>query len=219
MKGLIFDMDGVLIDVSKSYRVAIKKTAEFFLNKKISFETIQKYKEKGGLNNDWDCTQAILRDNGLNIDKKKIIKKFDEIYLGGTIDNEKLIVDRKLLNQLSKKYKLGLLTGRPKRDAVYTLNKFDLEKFFQEIVTLDDVSKGKPDPEGILKVMKRLEVSEAYYLGDTVDDMETAVNADIKGIGIIPPGVKDVKTLTKLLTDNGAVKVLNSVNDIAEVIK
>ena len=33
--GLLFDMDGVLVDVSQSYRLVIKKTAEFFTSKEI----------------------------------------------------------------------------------------------------------------------------------------------------------------------------------------
>jgi len=46
LEALLFDMDGVLVDVSASYRLAIKKTVERFLGKDISLEEIQEYKAR-----------------------------------------------------------------------------------------------------------------------------------------------------------------------------
>jgi HAD superfamily hydrolase (TIGR01548 family) len=67
---VIFDMDGVLIDVSKSYREAIKRTVGLYLkgalglegeeSSLISDEDIVAFKEIGGLNNDWDVTVGFL---------------------------------------------------------------------------------------------------------------------------------------------------------------
>ena len=62
MKAALFDMDGVLVDVSKSYLVAIQKTVEFYLNMTVGLREIQKYKNRGGLNNDWDLTECILKE-------------------------------------------------------------------------------------------------------------------------------------------------------------
>src|SRR3989339_1184219 len=93
---LIFDIDGVLVDVSKSYRLAIKKTVEYFTGRSTSFEEIQEYKNKGGLNNDWDLTEAIIKAKGESVDKKKIIKKFQNYY-NNLINNEKWLLDRRIL--------------------------------------------------------------------------------------------------------------------------
>jgi HAD superfamily hydrolase (TIGR01548 family) len=67
---VIFDMDGVLIDVSKSYRETIKKTVAIYLKKAlglkgdgkslVSDDDIISFKEIGGLNNDWDVTAGLL---------------------------------------------------------------------------------------------------------------------------------------------------------------
>ena len=67
---VIFDMDGVLIDVSKSYRETIKKTAAIYLKSilglkgdeksLVSDDDIVTFKEIGGLNNDWDVTTGLL---------------------------------------------------------------------------------------------------------------------------------------------------------------
>jgi HAD superfamily hydrolase (TIGR01548 family) len=67
---VIFDMDGVLIDVSKSYRETIKKAVGIYLRRAlgikgdekslVSDDDIVTFKEIGGLNNDWDVTTGLL---------------------------------------------------------------------------------------------------------------------------------------------------------------
>ena len=67
---LIFDMDGVLIDVSKSYRKAIRHTIQIYLETCLGFqkrrgdwvtnEEISLFKSAGGFNSDWDVTSGFL---------------------------------------------------------------------------------------------------------------------------------------------------------------
>jgi HAD superfamily phosphatase len=67
---LIFDMDGVLIDVSRSYREAIQRTVDIYLDTCLGFrrgekrlvtnEDVSLFKSAGGFNNDWDLTSGLL---------------------------------------------------------------------------------------------------------------------------------------------------------------
>ena len=67
---LIFDMDGVLIDVSKSYRKTIQRTIQIYLETCLGFERarmgwitdeeITLFKSAGGFNNDWDLTSGLF---------------------------------------------------------------------------------------------------------------------------------------------------------------
>jgi HAD superfamily hydrolase (TIGR01548 family) len=67
---LIFDMDGVLIDVSQSYLETIRRVPQVFFEEVCRFEPmegelvspedVRGFKQVGGLNNDWDCTSALL---------------------------------------------------------------------------------------------------------------------------------------------------------------
>src|SRR3972149_4411584 len=70
MDVLIFDMDGVLIDVSRSYRRTIQRTIQIYLETCLGFpknrrswitnEEISLFKSVGGFNNDWDLTSGLL---------------------------------------------------------------------------------------------------------------------------------------------------------------
>ena len=46
---LIFDMDGVLVEVSESYRETIQQTVQYFTGRAVARETIQEWKNQGRL--------------------------------------------------------------------------------------------------------------------------------------------------------------------------
>ena len=67
---IVFDMDGVLIDVSRSYRDSVRQTAKLFFKKAPSSEKLPEplfpltdlaaVKQSGGLNNDWDLACLVI---------------------------------------------------------------------------------------------------------------------------------------------------------------
>ena len=218
-KVLLFDMDGVLVDVSNSYRLAIRKTSEFFTKEEIEEEEIQRFKEKGGYNNDWDLTEAIILEKNIEIPKQEIIQKFQEL-LKGLINNEKWLLSKKVLSELYKSYRLGIVTGRPGKEAYCALKKAGVPEYFDAIVTMDDYleEKAKPDPFSINLALKQLGNNGAVYLGDSVDDMKAAKDAGIRAIGVLLPNTSSNK-LRELLKQNGAEIVLKDINDIIKLLK
>ncbi|MDD3014853.1 MAG: histidinol-phosphate transaminase, partial [Candidatus Gastranaerophilales bacterium] len=170
---IIFDMDGVLVDTSNSYRMAIKETYKYFAGKDISFDDIQKAKNKGGLNNDWDCTEYLLKCSGINTPKDEIINKFQELYFSdngkGYILNENLLADPEFLKNLAKSYDLAIFTGRPRLEAKFVLKKWNLEDLFSMLVAMEDIPDGfhKPEPHGIKQIQSIIPSVNTYYLGDT----------------------------------------------------
>ena len=67
---IIFDMDGVIIDVSGSYRDVVRQSTRLFFRPTRSWEKLPdplfelsdlaRVKQGGGLNNDWDLTCAVI---------------------------------------------------------------------------------------------------------------------------------------------------------------
>jgi histidinol dehydrogenase len=226
-KAIIFDIDGVLVDVSKSYREAIRQTAEFFIGGAIGPNEINELKAKTGYNNDWDLTEALILKRGIKVPKQKIVDKFQEFYLGtkktkGLIENEKWLLDLEILEKLSKNYLLGILTGRPREEALIPLEKSGALKYFPVVIAMEDTEgKGKPNPFGLNLVLEKLgaiDRSNSMYVGDVPDDMRTAKNAGIIGIGCLPPQNKTNELRKALIETRGKV-VLNEVNEIIKVVE
>lgn len=221
---LLFDLDGVLADVNNSYRVAIKKTSEFFTGEKITDNKVQKLKEEGGFNNDWKLTQELIKRKGKNVDFETVKDKFQECYLGngfdGLIQDEPLLLPKERLQNLKKRYLLGIVTGRPREEAEFFLKNNGIRGLFSVVICKEDSgTKEKPDPYGIELAKEKLKIDNAYYLGDSVDDITAAIKAGIRPIGIIPPGLEDKKRLKDALKDKGAQKVLDNINEIEEYLK
>jgi len=219
-------MDGVLVDVSNSYRQAITQTTEFFTGKNVLPKEIQELKQQTGYNNDWDLTEALIKKRGKIVPKQDIINKFQELYLGtnekeGLISNEKWLLDKELLEALSKKYLIGLVTGRPKEEALIPLQKEGVEKYFCAIVAMEDCAKkGKPNPFGINLCLEKLGISggeTVCYVGDALDDIRAAKAAGIDAIGCLPPRNRSME-LRKLMQNLGAKKVIEEVNELAELV-
>lgn len=76
---------------------------------------------------------------------------------------------------------VAIVTSKLKRNALITLKEIGLEGAFDLVISLDEVSKPKPDPEGIVKVLKHYHLSpaEAIFIGDSIYDYEAALNANV----------------------------------------
>lgn len=343
---IVFDMDGVIIDVSGSYRDTVRQTAKLFFKDALSWknlpdplfelEDLAEVKQSGGLNNDWDLSclvislmfslvkkvkikkiqtvswghkpgkegqggnqgdsawmlhNKIIRScdvEGLakfltteekpltTLMKKKgkkndtfimslyagdvgsgnIIKQiFQEVYLGrdlfesiygispriyksdGYIKREKPLVTLNLLNTLFKDNILAIATGRPKIEADYPLELFDLRKYFSIVLTLDDcireekrimeqtgkiTSLAKPSPFMLDAISDRIkdEVCGFYYIGDMPDDMVAASRstAGFKGVGFLSPS-SDKDILRGNLLRAGADYIIEGFEDVDKIIK
>lgn len=217
-KILLFDLDGVLVDVSKSYRLAIKKTAEYFTKQKVGFDEIQELKEKCNYNNDWDLTEDIILRRKVKVSRDKIIQKFQKFYLENR-NREKWLLNKKILQKLYRKYKLAIVTGRPKEEAFFTLRKNNVEDYFDVVITMDDVpqDRQKPDPYGIRLALDKLKGNNAIYFGDCVDDVKAAKSAKIEAIGVLSSVPS--KNLESSLKKEGAKLVIGDVNKILKVLE
>jgi len=189
---------------------------------------IQRLKDEGGFSNDWKLTFELIKRNvKLNSDTtyEEVKCEFQERYLGknnsGLISNEKLVLNIDVIEELSEKYSLGIVTGRPKEEADFFLKKNGIYDLFKTIICKEDVGLNeKPDPLGIILALKELaEIpSRATYLGDTVDDMTASTSAGVIGLGVIPPYAADKEKLENLLFSKGARFVLRDVNTVIEVL-
>lgn len=216
---IVFDMDGVLIDASKSYRVAVQKTFNHFSKKEVTTEEISATKKLGGLNNDWDLTEFLLKKYGFNVKYDDIVEIFQGFYTQ-LADIEEILINKNFLEKLSENFHLAIFTGRLEKEAYFTLDKHKITKYFYPIITLEDVgmSNQKPDCRGLDIIKEKIITDKIYYLGDTVDDMVCAETAKVSGIGVLPPQDKS-GDLKDLLKSKNAMVVLNQALDLVEFLE
>jgi len=324
---IVFDMDGVIVDVSGSYRETVRQTARLFFNGAGSWKRLPdplfpltdlaRVKQSGGLNNDWDLTFLVINllftlvegaadpedsdpwsryrkaigicdvtplakflkfekmpittllnktgrpENDFlsslytgDVGSGNIIKQiFQEIYLGknlfestygvpakvfhekGYINREKLLIDKHTLESLSENNILAIATGRPRAEADYPLDVFDLRKFFSDTRTLDDcleeerrifqrekrkVSLSKPNPYMLdsIESSQKNKVSKFYYIGDMPDDMVAASKskAGFIGIGILKSS-SDKERLKRDLVAAGADHVIENFEALKKIVE
>jgi HAD superfamily phosphatase len=218
---IIFDMDGVLVDVGESYRAAIQATVKSFTGDEPTREEIQDWKNRGGWNDDWQLSQRLIQERGVRTEYKDVVDRFQQLFLGngsdGLILRELWIANQRLFPALAKRHHLAIFTGRLRAEAHLTLDRF-LPGVFDPIVGADDVSRLKPDPEGLHKICQGVAHGQCWYVGDTVDDARASRAAKIPFIGIAARSSPRRETLVRLLCEEGAVAVLEDINSLEDAI-
>jgi HAD superfamily hydrolase (TIGR01549 family) len=198
IKLYIFDLDGVLLDSSKNMSLAWQDVKNKF-NINIPFF---EYKKHIGL-----PFFTILKNIGIKKDYFKIKK----IYSTSSIKNFKkkttLFKDTiKVINTLKRESKIAILTSKDALRTNYVLKKKKLN--FDCVITSDNVKNGKPNKEGVLKILSKLKIKKenTVYIGDTKVDELTAKNARIKFLyanwGFGGKRKKSIKSLKDLINLN-----------------
>ena len=231
VEALFFDLDGVLVDVSRSYRRAIEETVEQFTNRRIPPGTIQHYKNMGGFNDDWKLTHAIVTNAGVHVPFSRIVEAFQQRYRGrnwdGFIAEEPCIIETATLESLHANLRvMGIVTGRPEAEAQWTVERFGWKKYFPLIVAREEQGhRPKPDAFPLQRALAvlgetgpRIRPEMAAYVGDTVDDVACARGAGTWAIGFIPPSVRDKPELNRVLLERGAHVVIERLDDLATLL-
>ncbi|NBB75405.1 MAG: HAD-IA family hydrolase [Bacteroidetes bacterium] len=230
IQALLFDMDGVLVDVSSSYRRAIEETVEHFTGRKIGPNTIQRYKNYGGFNDDWKLTHAIITDTAMEVPFSRVVEEFQRRYRGdnwdGFIAQEEPLIKEAALQALCTNGRImGIVTGRPQEEATWTIDHLGWKKYFPLVVGKEKQSgRTKPDPFPLNHSLSMLaaagrpiEHEQTVYIGDSVDDMEAARAANMWAVGVVPPYV-DGDEHEPLLRERGAHTVIHDPNELPDLI-
>ncbi len=213
---LVFDMDGVLVDVTESYREAVQQTVEQFTGRRVTRELIQDYKNQGGWNNDWDLSHHFIKGFGVEVPYGAVVDYFNGIFLGadGLIYREHWVARDGLLDRLAQRYQLALFTGRLMVEVQVTLDRFARSLAFDPIVTADDGVAPKPSPEGLLQIARLNPGKRLWYVGDAVDDARSARQAGVPFIGIAARSNPLRCDLVELFRSENAIAVLDDINQL-----
>ena len=231
-KLVIFDVDGVLVDVHGSFHRSILDTVKHFTGRRFTYDDIQQWKSQSGYNDDWRLSTDWVNSLGTKAEYAEVKRVFQKMYWGtsdkrggkrgstrGNVWRERWLVSPRLLERWAKRAELALFTGRNRRELRHTLKHFGVGKLFSRTVTMDDVKRLKPDPEGLLRLLDGNEPESALYLGDNLDDALASKRAGVPFLGVLPQGSEAHRVRAGQLRRHGARVILHSASELEKYWK
>lgn len=217
-KILIFDVDGVLVDVKETYWRSGLQTIHHLTGKKPTWAEFYEWKRQPGNNDDWMMASRWATALGVPTSYEEAREAFQPFYWGrdgqpGNVAKEKLLVTPKLIEKWARTRELNLFTGRTRQEFTYTFEKWPAARSFRTVITMDDAKK-KPNPEGLRIILAGRSPKTALYVGDNVDDALAAKAARIPFLAILSRKDMDYRHRAKHFRDLGALGLLEKARDL-----
>jgi len=216
---LIFDVDGVMVDVRETFWLSALQTVRELTGKRATWDELHAWKSKPGNNDDWSMISNWVTALGHPISYEEARAAFQKFYWGtdgkpGNVVKEKLLLSGKQLEKWAARFEINLFTGRTRKEYSYTFEKWPPAKYFRMVVTMDDVKHKKPAPDGVLKILGRRDPGSALYLGDNIDDALSAKAAGVAFMGILGPTDPDYRARAARFRELDALALLPRITDL-----
>lgn len=200
MTGVIFDMDGVLVENSKYHDDAWQTICERYGKPKTSKEIKSIF---GGTNeifinkllDIYDKTQM----EAIAIEKEALYREIFEQHIAAPKGLMELLFDLRKNN-----VRIAVGTSGPIENLDFVLNKLDIRGFFEVLVYEALVSKGKPDPEVYNLAIQQLNIEPAkcVVIEDSVFGVQAGLAAGTKVIAITTTFPADKLNMADLIINS-----------------
>lgn len=218
VKGIIFDLDGTLIDSIDIYFTIVEKVLERLNMPSVSRASILAAAESENFNWDLVLPEELTKRKTEIIDQAWEI--VDEIAPPLFEKNVKLMpgADRILKRMASDGLKIGLVTSTRRsylKIKMKPLKTAGVAELFEAIITSDDTRKRKPAADPLIACAQKLRLDpyKCAYVGDTHTDMQAGRAAGMKTIGVLT-GFDPLELLQKETPD----AIIESIGHLMEVI-
>lgn len=174
IKAVIFDMDGVLIDAREWHYDSLNRALELFGYSISRADHLSRY---DGL----PTKQKLAMLSEFNRFPRGLHKFVNELKQSYTLEivythcKPVFTQERALSSLKSQGYQLAVASNSVRASVEAMMNKSNLDTYLDVMMSNEDVSKSKPDPEIYIKTMERLGVTPAQTL--IVEDNENGIRA------------------------------------------
>jgi HAD superfamily phosphatase len=221
---LIFDVDGVLVDVRQSFWRSALETMRFLTGKRMTWAELYRRKNKPGNNDDWSMVSNWATVLGRPTTYEEARDAFQKFYWDfdgrpGNVRREKMLVTPRQVERWARRFELNLFTGRTRREFTYSFERWPGTRHFRKVITMDDVARKKPYPDGLLKILGKRDPRSALYLGDNVDDALAAQAAGVPFMAILPVGIYGYRQRAAKFRDLGALALLHRATEVSSCLK
>jgi beta-phosphoglucomutase len=213
-KGIIFDLDGVIVNTARYHYLAWKRLAgEFGFN-----FTLEDNEQLKGVNR-MRSLDIVLKKGNINLPearKIELAERKNEQYKKYLTKMDKSEVLPGILNLLKKLHLMDIkiALGTASKNAPYILEKLNLKGYFHVVVDGNSVTKAKPDPEVFLQAAKALELNpqECIVAEDSQAGIEAAKKANMFAIGIGSQDILNASDIVISKTDYLMAVVMRLLN-------
>lgn len=190
---VIFDFDGVLADTERLHLRAFQEVFQargWTLRESVYFDRYLGYHDEG-------LVAAFDADEGLQLadrDREALVAEKGRVFAAYLERGDVLFPDaRACIAALGTRFTLGIASGALEIEIRHILSAAGLVDRFRAIVSADDVSACKPDPEPYLTAARRLGVDPAACLAieDSPPGLEAARAADMRTVGVTTTAPRD----------------------------
>lgn len=175
---VLFDFDGTVMDTNNVILMSWQHTFRSLLGRE---ESEEKLVETFG-----EPLETTMKKFFPDIPIEKAVETYRSYHYDNFGEYIQLFPGMKeLLHKVKAAgYKTGLVTSRLYRTTAQGLDKYRIAEYFDTIVTADDTTRHKPDPQPILLALQRLgsKASRSVMLGDTSYDILCAKNAGVRSV-------------------------------------
>lgn len=201
IEGLLFDLDGVIIDSGADIARAVQHTLELFHQPVLPMDEIIDYVGDGA--------SALIRRSFKHAAPdliEKALLVYLQYYYAHSLIETKLYphveATLKTLRRNRPDIKMALVTNKPEAVSEKILAGLGVMDCFDQIVGPESVHRLKPDPEGILRVLRvwNLSAGKAIMIGDSSTDIQAGKAAGTITCGVTY-GLGDKEALTKARAD------------------
>ncbi len=216
-KAVLFDLDGTLVEFKfkvKESRLAIKDwlSKNGFDISSITPET------KTQRIFDQIKFQCESRSNGISFDsaKRTMSEILEEFEFRSFAEAKPHPGSLQLLKRLKEKqFLLAIVTNSGRRPVDSILGTFGFLPYIHLTITRDEMSKMKPEPDGLLSAIETLKVeqSEAVFVGDSVIDIQAAKKAGLTSIAL-SQGMSTGQILAKEEPDY----LISEIEEVEEIV-
>ncbi|WP_440055216.1 HAD family hydrolase [Pseudoalteromonas sp. T1lg65] len=184
IKAVLFDFDGTLVDSETLHYESWKQVLEPY---RVHYDEATFCDEFSGVPT-LQAAAILNQRHGLQRSAEDLCTEKNDLFVktAASLKPKLMPFAKDIVELAAQQYRLALVTGSSRAEALPVLEYYGLTDYFQVIVTKDDVENPKPHPEPYLRALSLLELpsQEGIAIEDTSTGLQSAKGAGLRAVAV-----------------------------------
>jgi phosphoglycolate phosphatase len=211
IEGILFDLDGTLIDSKRDLARSIHDLQRAHGLRLSSEDAIGRFIGDG-------VEKLVERATGIHAPRalSQAVKEYKAYYRRHALEHTRPYPGVKSALRHFRKKKMAVVTNKPAGISKHIIKRLGIQRFFGAVIGGDSVRRKKPAPDALRLAMKRLRLRNpqaVLMVGDSEQDVRAGRSAKVRTCGVIS-NIADIKLLKASKPDF----TINSLRDLTRII-